>query len=433
MPEVIVVGAGISGLAAAWRLQQQDVDVVVLEAADRPGGRIHSVEVNGCTVEVGANFITDAYRIIPGLAHEVGAELRPVSDNSAIVVGGRLHSFTASKPFTAIGSGLMPWSAMLSLVPGLGRFAALRRHRGTVDPLDWVDLDEVSAFSWARSLGLRTLFERSWRPAYHGFYFQDAATTSAAGVAAMAAHGLRQKTLTIAGGLSTLTDALAARLDVRLREPVVRIEECATGVAVHTASGVHRAPMVIVAVPGTVLPGIMELDSVQRAVADVPYSTGLLVALGVNRYLHPDELGGAYGVLFEPGGSDLAALAVASRAGHAFGDRDVVTCMFTAEAARALDATPTEEILQAARAHLLTWAPSLADALIDDPAACLVQSIPHAMPMSPPGRLARIAALREEEPCSRILFAGDSVAWPWTDSAAFTGVRAAEMLLARRA
>ncbi|HET9771622.1 MAG TPA: FAD-dependent oxidoreductase, partial [Acidimicrobiia bacterium] len=37
---VYVVGAGPSGLAAAWRLRQSGVEVVVLEAGDRAGGKI---------------------------------------------------------------------------------------------------------------------------------------------------------------------------------------------------------------------------------------------------------------------------------------------------------------------------------------------------------------------------------------------------------
>ena len=111
MPEVVIVGAGISGLAAAWQLRSQGIETTVLEAAPRPGGRIHSLEVNGCTVEVGANFITDAYQIVPQLAADVGLEVRPVSDLSAVAIAGRLYPFTADRPLSAIHSGLrrLPW------------------------------------------------------------------------------------------------------------------------------------------------------------------------------------------------------------------------------------------------------------------------------------------------------------------------------------
>src|SRR5919107_4960646 len=59
LPRVVVVGAGISGLAAAWevRAQRPDAEVVVLEAADRVGGKLRLEEVGATTVDVGAESI----------------------------------------------------------------------------------------------------------------------------------------------------------------------------------------------------------------------------------------------------------------------------------------------------------------------------------------------------------------------------------------
>ena len=59
VPRVVVVGAGISGLAAAWSLrgERPDVEVVVLEATDRVGGKLRLAEVGGTTVDVGAESI----------------------------------------------------------------------------------------------------------------------------------------------------------------------------------------------------------------------------------------------------------------------------------------------------------------------------------------------------------------------------------------
>ena len=52
--DVIVVGAGISGLTAARMLSTKGLNVLVLEGRDRVGGRIHSIEFGGCTVDMGA-------------------------------------------------------------------------------------------------------------------------------------------------------------------------------------------------------------------------------------------------------------------------------------------------------------------------------------------------------------------------------------------
>ena len=52
--DVIVLGAGVSGLFAAAQLQQNGVDYVVLEASNRIGGRIKSARLGNNTVELGA-------------------------------------------------------------------------------------------------------------------------------------------------------------------------------------------------------------------------------------------------------------------------------------------------------------------------------------------------------------------------------------------
>ena len=45
MYDVVIVGAGISGLAAARTLTRESCKVLVLEARNRPGGRIHSIRL----------------------------------------------------------------------------------------------------------------------------------------------------------------------------------------------------------------------------------------------------------------------------------------------------------------------------------------------------------------------------------------------------
>jgi monoamine oxidase len=76
--QVVVVGAGLAGLHAAWRMHEVGLDVLVLEARDRVGGRTWSVEVgDGTVVERGGEFISPDDACLRGLCAELGLELIP--------------------------------------------------------------------------------------------------------------------------------------------------------------------------------------------------------------------------------------------------------------------------------------------------------------------------------------------------------------------
>ena len=72
MKKVIVIGAGIAGLAAATKLAEAGCDVIVLEASDRVGGRIRTVHASGVPVEVGAEFVHGKPPELLALIDELG-------------------------------------------------------------------------------------------------------------------------------------------------------------------------------------------------------------------------------------------------------------------------------------------------------------------------------------------------------------------------
>jgi monoamine oxidase len=73
---VVVVGAGFAGLAAAEALAAGGAEVLVFEARDRVGGRVHSARLeNGAVVELGAEFVLPGYEVLRETTARLGLEL----------------------------------------------------------------------------------------------------------------------------------------------------------------------------------------------------------------------------------------------------------------------------------------------------------------------------------------------------------------------
>lgn len=121
MPEVIVVGAGVSGLTCAWHLQRSGVDVLVLESGSRPGGVISTDAIEGCLVEAGPNTILPTVETV-GMIRDLGLADALVSAPARaprfIYCGGRLHK--------------APWVLSLSgiLRAAVEPFVSRRRGKG---------------------------------------------------------------------------------------------------------------------------------------------------------------------------------------------------------------------------------------------------------------------------------------------------------------
>jgi protoporphyrinogen/coproporphyrinogen III oxidase len=93
-PEVVVVGAGITGLTCAYRLKKLGIDAVVLESSDRIGGVIRSENVNGHLVEWGPGSLLPTAHTY-GILEETGLDKELIEADPKspryIVVNGQLR------------------------------------------------------------------------------------------------------------------------------------------------------------------------------------------------------------------------------------------------------------------------------------------------------------------------------------------------------
>ncbi|HWM09170.1 MAG TPA: FAD-dependent oxidoreductase, partial [Solirubrobacteraceae bacterium] len=103
--EVVVIGGGIAGLSAAWRLRHRDV--LLLEAGDRLGGRMRSDVRGDYWLNYGAHLFPAPGSLVDGMARECGLEAVPVTGGmmglavgSTKLVSGRVETYPFRLPLS---------------------------------------------------------------------------------------------------------------------------------------------------------------------------------------------------------------------------------------------------------------------------------------------------------------------------------------------
>jgi monoamine oxidase len=124
--EVVVVGAGLAGLMAARRLRAFGVDVLVLEARDRVGGRTYTkAAADGTLIDMGGQWIGPTQERLARVAAEVGATTFPTYDtgNNIQYIAGERHVYSGAIPMgnpsvaLAVVETLVKLNDMAYLVP----------------------------------------------------------------------------------------------------------------------------------------------------------------------------------------------------------------------------------------------------------------------------------------------------------------------------
>jgi oxygen-dependent protoporphyrinogen oxidase len=234
---VFIVGAGPSGLTAAYRLHAQGIPAIILEKRDRTGGMIHTHREQGYLMEEGATILPSAYEPVVRLAYEIGSgpDLIPAGSIIGFARDGKIHNLRSDHLFLDVLKTPLVSLKSKALMTRFG-IDATRASK----LLNYEDLSRASAFD--------TMTPREYCSLHLGLsgevydYVINSTVRGVLGVRGDAISNLElffmlynilgSKLYAFREGYSTYVERLSAGLDIRLKATVEQIEETADGVTV---------------------------------------------------------------------------------------------------------------------------------------------------------------------------------------------------------
>ncbi|MGH3352048.1 MAG: flavin monoamine oxidase family protein [Nocardioides sp.] len=291
--DVIVVGAGVTGLTTAWRLAQAGQDVLVLEARDRVGGRLrteaHGAPGEEADFEIGGQWVSPDQDALLGILDELDLPTYPrFRDGESLYVdrAGVRHRFYDDIPVEESTS-----AAITQLTKTLDALAAAMDPARPWELDDADHLDSVSFRAWLEgqcddpvavdNVALYVGPAMLTKAAHSFSALQAVHMAASAGSFSNLVDADVILDRRVVGGLQRVPLVLAERLGdrVRLGQDVTLVEWDEDGAVVHVGAEIHAARRLVLAVPPTLVKRIRfspELPAEHR-IAREHQSFGLVI------------------------------------------------------------------------------------------------------------------------------------------------------------
>jgi phytoene dehydrogenase-like protein len=233
-PDVVVVGAGLAGLAAAVRLHEAGRRVRVLEAGDAVGGRVRTDLVDGFRLDRGFQVLLTQYPELD--RYDMGSlDLQHFGAGALVVHNGRFHHVgdPLRDPRALPSTALAPIGSVLDKA----RILQLRRRVSRAGAPALLRGPDVSTAEHLRTLGFSaTMIERFFRPLFSGIQLDAELATSGRMFDVIFRSLALGSSAVPARGMQALPESIAARLPagaVSLGRTVTEVDDhgvvCAGG------------------------------------------------------------------------------------------------------------------------------------------------------------------------------------------------------------
>ena len=224
LPKVAIIGAGLSGLACARALHRAGLAVELYEAADRPGGRVRSDEVDGFTLDRGFQVFLPDYAEARKVLDYQALDLQPFHRGAEIIFKGQSFRLSdpLSHPLDSLRSALSLPLPMRDLWRMLLLLAETSSCRGVERRLPAMSTEEyLRAFGFSDAA-----ISRFFRPFFGGVFLEKDLRTSARMFFFLHAAFRRGGACLPKRGMQAIPDQLAAGLPegcIRYNESVCAV------------------------------------------------------------------------------------------------------------------------------------------------------------------------------------------------------------------
>ena len=231
----IVIGAGLAGLSAGYRLKQAGFDVAVLEKRDRVGGRVLTIRRDGFVIDSGPDAMTESYKNYKALATDLGYGDQFV--HSSAVIGllrnGRVLDIDTRSILSMVFTSALSWPGKFRFAWGLFKnrklFVGVDSFR-LVDSADFDTNDEHAARFSEREFG-KEITDYVIDPLIRLVAGGSADEASRLGVLGGLVNW-SVPLMNIKGGLDLLPMALAKRVNMKTGVEVTNLTDTGQGVEV---------------------------------------------------------------------------------------------------------------------------------------------------------------------------------------------------------
>lgn len=232
-PRTVIIGGGLTGLAAAKHLEAAGRDCLIICAGTEVGGRVrtdvHQTDVGAFLLDRGFQVYLDAYAEAGQVLDPAALDLKPFYPGAFVRHNGKFHK--AADPFRKPMDAVKSFNSPIASLADKARLGLLdqRIRRSSIDAIwsrpERTTIDALTAAGFGEAV-----IERFFRPFFGGVFFDRSLQTSSRMLEFTYKHFATGNTCLPAAGMGAIPKQLASTLasEIRLNTPVTRVDP-ATG------------------------------------------------------------------------------------------------------------------------------------------------------------------------------------------------------------